>query len=136
MIFRTSVAGIAVQERKLFIARRLPGGAMGSRWEFPGGKVREGETETAALIREFKEEFAVPVEPLFAVGEASFVHKDTRFTLRAYRIKFLSTAYTLSVHSEVRWAFLEEIEGLDFVDSDRLLFPVIQKTLDPLTTGP
>ncbi|MDR1306937.1 MAG: NUDIX domain-containing protein [Treponema sp.] len=134
MIFRTSVAGIAVREQKLFIARRLPGGAMGGRWEFPGGKVREGESETAALIREFEEEFAVPVEPLFAIGEASFVHRDTRFTLRAYGIKFLSAAYTLSVHSEIHWAFPVELEGLDFVDSDRLLFPVLQKM--PVTAGP
>jgi 8-oxo-dGTP diphosphatase len=120
-----------VQEQKLFIARRLPGGAMGGRWEFPGGKVREGESETAALVREFEEELALPVEPLFCIGEAPFVHKDTRFTLRAYRIRFLAAAYTLSVHSDVRWASLAEIEieGLDFADSDRQLFPVIQKVL-------
>ncbi|MDR2663610.1 MAG: NUDIX domain-containing protein [Treponema sp.] len=136
MMFRTSVAGIALEEQKVFIARRLPGGAMGGRWEFPGGKVREGESETAALIREFEEEFALPVEPLFALGEASFVHKDTRFTLRAYRIKFLSAEYVLSVHSEVRWAFPAELEGLDFVDSDRLLFPVLQNTPGPITAGP
>jgi 8-oxo-dGTP diphosphatase len=129
MTCRTSVAGIALEEQKLFIARRLPGGAMGGRWEFPGGKVRKGESETAALIREFEEELAVPVELLCALGEGSFVHKNIRFTLRAYWIKFLSTTYTLSVHSEVRWAFPEELEGLDFVDSDRLLFPVIQRTL-------
>jgi 8-oxo-dGTP diphosphatase len=101
---------------------------MGGKWEFPGGKVRDGESDGEALIREFEEELGVPVEILSLAGEAEFVHKGTLFTLRAYFIKLLSEDITLSVHSRWTWASPEEIETLDFADSDRKLFPAIRKS--------
>jgi 8-oxo-dGTP diphosphatase len=51
------VAGIAVSGNKIFIARRSPNKSLAGLWEFPGGKVEAGESDEAALHREFKEEF-------------------------------------------------------------------------------
>jgi 8-oxo-dGTP diphosphatase len=130
MKFRNSVAGIAAEGKKLFIARRLSGGDLGGKWEFPGGKVREGESDADALAREFKEELAVPVEAGAFIGEAEFDHGETHFTLRAYRIKLLSTDFTLLVHSCWRWASMEEIQALDFAGSDMLLFPAITRAFE------
>ena len=43
----------------MLIARRPPGKAMAGLWEFPGGKVHDGETPEAALVRELQEEIGV-----------------------------------------------------------------------------
>ena len=51
-----SIAGIICIDSLYFIAKRLPVGDMGSRWEFPGGKVEEGETIEDAAAREVREE--------------------------------------------------------------------------------
>jgi 8-oxo-dGTP diphosphatase len=121
-----SVAGIAFEEGKVFIARRKMGGDLGGKWEFPGGKAEAGETDADALRREFFEEFgaAVTPGPLLASGE--FSHDGRKFALNAYRIFFDSRDLCLTEHDEWRWAALEEIEALDFAGSDRLLLPALQ----------
>ncbi|MDR2210442.1 MAG: NUDIX domain-containing protein [Spirochaetaceae bacterium] len=127
MKLRNSVAGLALRGKEFLIARRLPGGDQGEKWEFPGGKVREGESDEDALIREFEEELAAPIRVLSYLGGGEFVHRDTRFTLRAYRVQLLCRSFTLSAHSQWRWASMAELETLDFADSDRLLFPALSR---------
>jgi 8-oxo-dGTP diphosphatase len=121
-----SVAGIAAEGGKLFIARRIAGGDQGGRWEFPGGKVEEGEGDRDALVREYEEEFSVPVRAGDLLGSASFEHRGLKRTLNAYRIYFIKTDFKLTEHTEWRWAGIEEIEKLDFVPSDRRLLRVLK----------
>ncbi|MDR3160826.1 MAG: (deoxy)nucleoside triphosphate pyrophosphohydrolase [Spirochaetaceae bacterium] len=124
----TSVAGIACEQGKFFIARRIPGGDLGEKWEFPGGKVEPGESDGEALIREYEEEFGVPVEIGALLGTVSFEHHGCTRTLNAYRVYFSRRDFTLKEHTEWRWADVGEIETLDFADSDRKLLPGL-KTL-------
>ena len=124
-----SVAGIAIEEGRVFIARRKAGGDIGGKWEFPGGKVEEGESDADALQRELLEEFgaAVTVGPLLASGE--FSHNGQKFTLNGYRVFFASDRFNMTEHDECRWAALDELETLDFAGSDRLLFPLLRAYL-------
>jgi 8-oxo-dGTP diphosphatase len=124
-----SIAGIAVAGGKLFIARRKPGGDLGEKWEFPGGKVEEGESDEAALIREFREELddTVRVGPL--LGTASFEHRGKSRLLRAYRVDFSVPDLTLIEHTAWKWASPEEIADMDFADSDLKLLPALQAYL-------
>ena len=57
------VAAVALVDRdnRVLIARRPAGKAMAGLWEFPGGKVHEGETPEQALVRELQEELAITV---------------------------------------------------------------------------
>lgn len=122
MAVRSSVAGIALEGKNFFIARRLPGGDLGEKWEFPGGKTEAGESDEDALIREYDEEFQVSIKTGAFLGTVSFDHRGITHTLNAYRIYFCGRDFILKEHSEWRWADLEEIEKLDFADSDRKLF--------------
>jgi len=122
-----SVAGIAVDGTRLFIARRKPGGSLGGKWEFPGGKAEEGETDEAALKREYLEEFGVAVEVGPLLADAGFSHRGRPFSLNAYRIFFGSLDFRMSEHVEWRWASCDEIEaGGGFADSDLLLLPALR----------
>jgi 8-oxo-dGTP diphosphatase len=130
-----SVAGIAIDKDRLFIARRKEGGDLGGKWEFPGGKVEEGEGDREALAREYEEEFGVAVSVGDLVGKASFEHHGRQFSLHAYQIDFLKKNFTLAEHTEWRWAALKEIESRDFAGSDRLLLPEIKSYLDGSSSG-
>jgi 8-oxo-dGTP diphosphatase len=57
------VAGVLYDLRGcVLIAQRPPGKALAGRWEFPGGKVHDGEAAHAALVRELREELGVVVD--------------------------------------------------------------------------
>ena len=56
------VCGIIYKDRKIFIARRKPHKSMGGLWEFPGGKIEEGEEYADSLKRELQEELEMQVE--------------------------------------------------------------------------
>ncbi|MDR1352614.1 MAG: NUDIX domain-containing protein [Treponema sp.] len=125
-----SVAGITVQGERLFVARRIPGGDLGGKWEFPGGKAEEGESCEEALIREFREEFGAAVTAGPCVASASFEHRGVVRELRAFLVKFESLDFTLREHSAWKWADIGEIEKLDFAGSDRKLIPALKVYLE------
>jgi 8-oxo-dGTP diphosphatase len=123
------VSGIAWDRGKFFIARRLDGGSMGNKWEFPGGKVDGDESDQEALKREYLEELGVEVTVGDFLGSAVFEHRGLQCQVKAYRVFFDSAGFALTAHTQWRWASLEEIEELDFVDSDRKLLPALKNWL-------
>ncbi|MBQ1661043.1 MAG: NUDIX domain-containing protein [Treponema sp.] len=128
---KTSVAGIAVNGSKVLIAHRNPTGQMGGRWEFPGGKVDGDESDTEALSREYDEEFGIEINVGKQIASASFEHNGETVNLHAYEIHVphdgTEKKYELTEHSEYRWADINEIENLNFVDSDMKLYPDVKK---------
>jgi 8-oxo-dGTP diphosphatase len=56
-----AAAALVDRDNRVLITQRPPGKPMAGLWEFPGGKVGEGETPEAALVRELKEELGIEV---------------------------------------------------------------------------
>jgi 8-oxo-dGTP diphosphatase len=127
---KKSVAGIAVKDDMFFIAKRVSGGELGEKWEFPGGKVENEETDEAALIREYGEEFGVRIKAEGFLGSAEFEHKGKQCVVNAYRISFLSSDFILKKHTEWQWAYLDDIITINvaggFAESDAKLLPFLK----------
>ncbi len=66
---------------RLLLAQRPEGKMMAGLWEFPGGKVHEGETPEAALIRELKEELGIDVSEACLAPLTFASHRYERFHL-------------------------------------------------------
>ena len=119
-----SIACIDYRDGKIFIAKRQNRGDMGGRWEFPGGKIDEGEDYVQAIKREMKEEFDVDVEVGQHICSSTFIHKSkgTECTLDAFEVKFgrdgSEKPFNLTEHTDYKWVDIEEIPNLNFVDSD------------------
>ena len=129
LCMNVSVAGIAVQDGKLFVARRAAGGTMSEKWEFPGGKVEDSETCAQALVRELMEEFGVEVSVGERLAGAEFESKGQTRQLEAFRINFLSFDFKPCEHTDWRWASCAEIEAMDFTPSDLKLLDGIKRHL-------
>lgn len=128
---KTSIACIAFDGEKILIAHRNPTGQMGGRWEFPGGKVEDGESDEIAIVREFEEEFGVKVTVGEKIAETFFMHNGQQVALHAYAITLphdgIAQKYVLTEHTEYKWAMPAEIPTLSFVDSDMLIYPDVVK---------
>ncbi len=131
-MIRTSVAGLAQQDGKYLMARRVSGGALGLKWELPGGKVRREESPQEALCREWQEELGLHIKVGKCLGQSAFNHKGTDFTLQLYTVEFLGGDLTLREHSEYGWFSPEAMNGLDLVDSDRTLLALLFEDIAPL----
>jgi 8-oxo-dGTP diphosphatase len=121
-----SVAGILVHQGKVFIAKRGSAGSFSGFWEFPGGKVEEGESDEAAIAREYLEEFGIDVRAQKLLGESSFPHRGEERVLAAWLIDLAPfTKPRLLEHEEVAWIDASGLASIALVDSDRKLLPLI-----------
>jgi 8-oxo-dGTP diphosphatase len=123
-------AAIIVDGRVLGCARSAPPEVAG-RWEFPGGKVEPGETDTAALIRECAEELDVRVEIGARVGrDVRMAHG--RSVLRVYVARLLHGDQPKALeHSELRWLSADELDSVPWLPAD---VPIVA-ALRPLLAG-
>ena len=120
-----SIAGIAVRGRTVFVARRVAGGDMGGKWEFPGGKLEPGESDAQAAIREFDEEFGLPITVGPVIGESTFRNKGLVYQLAAIVVAFDGEPAVLREHDRCGWVDSDALAVLDLSDSDRSLVPFI-----------
>lgn len=126
-----SIACIDFRDGKVFIAKRQNVGDMGGRWEFPGGKIEDGEDFNQAIVREMKEEFGVEVKTGKQITESTFEHKGKKCYLTVFEVTFphdgIEKTFTLTEHTEYKWENIENIQNLLFVDSDLKVLPEIMK---------
>lgn len=126
-----SIACIDYRDGKIFIAKRQMTGDMGGRWEFPGGKIEEGEDLQTAVIREMMEEFGVTVKVGEKITDGSFTHKGKACTLTVLNVTFphdgIKKRFELTEHTDYAWVEIEKIPELNFVDSDLAVYNDVKK---------
>jgi len=125
---KQSVVGIVRQNSRFLLGLRLPGGAVGNCWEFPGGKCEAGETHEQSLIREYEEELAVRISVGRFIAWKHFKSRQREFDLFAYEVIIGDNQKCVSsVHTELKWFSIDELQGLSLVPSDALFIPELRK---------
>ena len=95
-------------------------------WEFPGGKVEEGETPQEALKREIREEIEMDVEIGDEIGIVRHVYPDFSLEMTAYRCTCAAPDLTLKEHADFKWLEPDELGALNWCEADE---PLIQSLL-------
>jgi 8-oxo-dGTP diphosphatase len=111
------VAAVIEQDGRFLVARRLSGTHLAGYWEFPGGKVHDGETMEEALRREIQEELATGITALTKIYETSHVYPERTIELRFFRGTLEGPAEP-ALGQELRWITREEFADLSFPPAD------------------
>jgi 8-oxo-dGTP diphosphatase len=118
------VAAIIKREEKYLITRRAPSKHLAGFWEFPGGKIEEGETAEECLIREVKEELdiVIRVNSFFMENEHSYPSKS--IILFAFLCEMEEGQISLKDHDSFVWADKSQLAGFNFAPAD---IPFVEK---------
>src|SRR6266403_1309849 len=104
------VCAILEDAGKILLARRSPGQALAGMWEFPGGKVEEGEDAREALKRELREELGAEIEVKDSVGFSVVESAGRLICLEGFAGRLLSRNGTHPVHDAVKWLDAAQVE--------------------------
>lgn len=111
-------AAVILKDNKVFAARRRKGAHLSGYWEFPGGKLEDGETPEQCLARELKEELNINVRIGPYIGESVFDYGIKIIRLIAYEVEHLSGAIELVDHDEMRWLSFNELSAVKWAPAD------------------
>jgi 8-oxo-dGTP pyrophosphatase MutT (NUDIX family) len=115
----TRVVAAVIEKNRKYLACRRPGNKRhGGLWEFPGGKVRESETDTAALRRELAEELNVRA---IEVGETLLAVPDpgSDYVVVFRPVRIIGEPQALE-HEALCWATPLELIGFRLAPSDEV----------------
>jgi 8-oxo-dGTP diphosphatase len=111
------VAAVIEEGDQFLLTRRQSGVHLAGLWEFPGGKLDEGETDQAALARELREELDVLVDVHERMFRTSHAYPDRTVELSFYRCVLKGTP-TPQLGQEMRWVARAELASLEFPPAD------------------
>lgn len=109
-------AAILKQDGRVLIGKRPEGGSLAGYWEFPGGKLRKGETPEACVRRECREELGVEITLDRLCYETEHHYRDENFSVHLffYQGRILSGTPLCLAHSELIWAEEEALSDYAF----------------------
>lgn len=121
------VAAAIEKDGLIFCAQRPEGKSLAGFWEFPGGKLEEGETPEEALIREIKEEFDSEIEIISYLNEASYEYDFGIVTMKTYLSKLISGDLELLEHQDSKWLPVDRLKELNWAPVDIPAVECLQK---------
>ena len=122
------VAAILVSERKILCVQRGPHKYpyISEKYEFPGGKVEDGESNEQALSREIYEELKVNIEVGKHFLTVEHQYPDFTIVMHSYLCKSInSQAIQLTEHINFNWLAAPDLNHLDWAAAD---IPIVEKT--------
>lgn len=122
------VAAIIKDDNKIFATQRGYGEFQGG-WEFPGGKIEEGETKEEALIREIKEELDTEIQVGEHVYTVEYDYPKFHLTMDCYFCMVLSGDLTLKEHEDGKWLTKETLDTVDWLPADLGLIKHLKEVL-------
>lgn len=124
----TVAAGLLIDsDGRILIAQRPEGKPMAGLWEFPGGKVQQGETPEYTLVRELHEELGILtcLDCLSPLTFASHCYDDFHLLMPVYAIRKWKGTVQGQEGQALKWVKLGELSDYPMPEADKPLIPIL-----------
>ena len=96
-------------------------------WEFPGGKIEDGETHEEALKREIQEEMELEIDIIGHFDDVKYVYPDFILKMYCYKCRTNDLEFKLNVHKDFKWLRREELKSIDWAPAD---CPIVKRLME------
>ncbi|ATP11839.1 8-oxo-dGTP diphosphatase MutT [Bartonella henselae] len=116
------------QDNRVLLTQRPEGKSLAGLWEFPGGKVEQGETPEASLIRELEEELGVHVQAdnLFPLTFASHGYETFHLLMPLYFCSHYKGVAQGREGQNLKWIFINDLDKYPMPEADKPLVQVLK----------
>ncbi len=123
------VAAVIMHNQKILCVQRSENkyAYISKKFEFPGGKMEEGETKKQTIIREIKEELNMDIIPIKELNTVEHEYPDFNLKMHSFISECLSSEVFLSEHIDYKWLSVSELETLDWAAAD---LPIVEQLIN------
>ncbi|MDX1678856.1 8-oxo-dGTP diphosphatase MutT [Arsukibacterium sp.] len=118
------------QQQQVLLALRSSKQHQGGKWEFPGGKVEQGETVEAALSRELKEELAITVTAAQPFMLLNYTYPERQVKLDIWLVTGFSGTPEGVEGQPLQWVNVSELTTISFPDAN---LPIVERLQQPFS---
>jgi len=120
---------IIKEKDKVLVTRRSENMPHPLKWEFPGGKLKEGESPKASIVREIREELGLEIDPQRILSPVVHHYDSQSVKLIPVVCGIVDGLIILSEHQDYQWVACENLEALDWLEADIGVIKMIKEEL-------
>lgn len=119
---------IIIDKERVLVTQRSELMPHALKWEFPGGKVKAGESPERCIKREISEELGLEIEVVRMLPSTTYAYDTHTIRLIPFICNALEGEITLVEHKSFRWVPIHELEEIDWLDADVEVVRVLKGT--------
>lgn len=126
---RIEVAAAIIMDKEKIFATQRGYGEFKDGWEFPGGKMEQGESPQQALVREIKEELETEIEVGELIDTVEYDYPNFHLTMHCFLCTIKSGDLVLKEHEAAKWLTRETLDSVDWLPADEGLIKKMRDIL-------